>query len=119
MMIYQHDSAGEFRFVLRGELQGKAVQELEWAWETAKSILGSKELHIDLSDVPDADESGSELLSRMRESGARLTAVLPPASARLARHLSKPMAVPQERRGFRERTPEPDKLSQSLFLEDL
>lgn len=72
MEIYQHDSATMFRFVLRGELTGEAVKQLQNAWTTAKSILAGKILHIDLSGLTHADLPGVNLLSRMRESGARL-----------------------------------------------
>jgi ABC-type transporter Mla MlaB component len=77
MDIYQHDSAAMFQFVLRGELIGDRVRELEHAWNTAKSILKGKELVIDISGITNADPSGIDLLSRMRESGARLTPALP------------------------------------------
>jgi hypothetical protein len=63
-----------FRFVLRGELTGKIVQELQHAWTTARSILGSKELVVDVSGITRADPEGVEVLVRMRESGALLTA---------------------------------------------
>jgi ABC-type transporter Mla MlaB component len=78
MDIYQHDSARAFRFVLSGDLTGDGVQRLEWAWITAQSILGAKELIIDISGIANADPAGVGLLSRMRESGARVTRALPP-----------------------------------------
>jgi ABC-type transporter Mla MlaB component len=81
MDMYQHDSATMFQFVLRGELIGDPVQDLEHAWKTAKSILAGKELVVDISGITNADPSGVDLLSRMRESGARLTAALTPASS--------------------------------------
>jgi len=71
MEIYQHDSATMFRFVPRGELTGEAVKQLQNAWTTAKSILPGKILHIDLSGLTHADSPGVDLLSRMRECGAR------------------------------------------------
>lgn len=77
MEIYQHDSGVMFLFVLRGELIGSRVGELEQAWSTARSILRGKELVVDVSGVTNADREGVELLSRMRESGARLSPALP------------------------------------------
>ena len=74
MDLYQHDSAGMFRFVLRGDLSGTSVREFEHAWNTATSIATQKEMVVDLSGVTDADAAGVELLCRMRESGVRLTA---------------------------------------------
>ena len=83
MEMYQHDGAGAFRFVLSGDLSGMAVQQLEWAWETAKSIIGARELIVDISGVANADPVGLELLFRMRKAGASLTADLRPASPEL------------------------------------
>lgn len=72
MDMYQHDSAASFRFVLRGELAGNGVWQLEHAWHTAKSILAGKDLIVDISRITNTDLPGRELLHRMRESGARL-----------------------------------------------
>lgn len=92
MDIYQHDSAAMFRFVLRGHLADEHVLELEHAWTTARSILQQKELVVDVSGISDADPQGAELLHRMRDAGARLTAALPPKSEELLRSLGIPTA---------------------------
>ena len=97
MEVYQHDSAAMFQFVLRGELAGERAVELEHAWTTAKSILNGKELVVDVSGIKHADESGVDLLFRMRDSGARLTAALPPESEELLRSLGLPVAAPSGR----------------------
>lgn len=97
MDMHQHDGATMFQFVLRGELTGNRVQDLEHAWNTAKSILAGKELVVDVSGMTDADPSGVDLLSRMRESGARLTAAQPPESAEFIRSLGIPVAAPSGR----------------------
>ena len=97
MEMYQHDSPAAFRFVLSGDLLGAQLQDLEHAWTTAKSILTSKELVVDVSGVAHADQSGVDLLSRMRDSGARLTAVLPPKSEGLLRSLGLSAAAPSGR----------------------
>jgi len=97
MEMYQHDSATMFRFVLRGDLVGAQVQDLEHAWTTAKSTLHSKELVVDVSGVTHADQSGMDLLSRLRDSGACLTAVLPPKSPGLLRSLGLSAAAPSGR----------------------
>ncbi len=78
MEMYQHDSSSEFRFVLRGSLEGPWVQELEHAWITAASILKGKELVIDGSGLTGIDENGLKLLSRIRDAGGRFTADSPP-----------------------------------------
>ncbi len=44
MDMYQHDGATMFRFVLRGELAGEAVEDLEQAWRTAQSVAREKQL---------------------------------------------------------------------------
>jgi hypothetical protein len=92
MDIYQHDSAAIFRFILRGHLTGVHVHELEHAWTTAKSILQHKELVVDVAGLSDADPRGVDLLHRMRNAGARLTAALPPKSEELLRSLDVPAA---------------------------
>jgi ABC-type transporter Mla MlaB component len=94
MQMFQHDSATMFRFVLRGELAGDEVQELEHAWTTALSILETKELVVDVSGITNADAAGVELLSRMRETGARLNATLPPESVEFVRSMGIPVAAP-------------------------
>ena len=94
MEMFQHDSAMTFRFVLQGELTGHGVQELEYAWTTARSILGQKALEVEVSGITTADAGGVELLSRMRETGARLNAALPPESAELILSMGIPMAAP-------------------------
>jgi len=93
MDMYQHDSATMFRFVLHGGLAGAEVEELEHAWITAQSILKGKELLVDVSGITDADNLGVDLLSRMRDSGARLTAALPPQSEAFVRSLGLPVAA--------------------------
>ncbi|HUO32657.1 MAG TPA: hypothetical protein VMU80_25815 [Bryobacteraceae bacterium] len=93
MDMYQHDGASLFRFVLRGELCGYCVEELQHAWTTAQSILGTKELVVDICGLAAADAAGVELLSRMRKSGARLIAPLPPASPELLLSLGIPAAA--------------------------
>jgi len=98
MEMFQHDSARTFRFVLRGKLAGSRVLELKQAWTTAQSILNGKELIVDVSGITAADQSGLDLLSRMRESGARLSAALPPKSEGFLRSLGLPVAAPNGRR---------------------
>jgi ABC-type transporter Mla MlaB component len=95
MDIYQHDSADTFRFVLKGELAKIKVQQLQCAWETAKSILNGKDLIIEVSGVTKVDSAGVELLTRMRESGAQIIAARAPGCEDLLRFLDKPPAMPR------------------------
>lgn len=98
MDMYLHDSATTFRFVLRGELIGDHVEGLRHAWTTAQSILGTKELIVDLSGITTADAAGFETLSEMRRSGARLTGESSPASAESLVSLGVPAVAPVCRR---------------------
>ena len=97
MDIYLNDSVTSFEFVLKGELSGAAVRSLEQAWVTATSILGGKEVSVEVSGLTAADDAGVELLYRMTASGARLTAALPPDSEELLRSLGIPVAAPVRR----------------------
>jgi hypothetical protein len=74
MDMYLHDSSAALRIVLRGELAGGYVRELEHVWATAGSILGPRELVVDISGLTNADPGGRELLARMGRSGARVDA---------------------------------------------
>ena len=98
MDMYLHDTGTTFRFVLRGELIGDHVAGLRHAWTTAQSILGSKELVVDLSGITTADVAGFEILSEMRHSGARLIGGPSPASAEFLSSLGVPAMAPVCRR---------------------
>jgi ABC-type transporter Mla MlaB component len=95
MVLYQHDSPATYRFVPRGPLTGEGVLQMQYAWDTTKSILGSKVVIVELSGVTDVDSSGLDLLSRMRESGARLTAAAPPDCEELHQFFTVPAAGPR------------------------
>jgi hypothetical protein len=60
--------------------QFQAFAAIEHAWNSVQSILAGKELVVDISGITNADPMGIDLLFRMRESGGRLTAALPPES---------------------------------------
>ena len=91
--LYLHDRAASFRFVLRGDLSGDAVQNLDHAWNTAKPTLAGRELVVDVTGIASADSGGIELLWRMRESGARLVAAPQPGSEEVLRALGLPVAA--------------------------
>ena len=99
MKMYLHDSPAAFRFVLHGELVAGRVLELEHAWTTSKSILAGKELVVDVSGLTRTDAAGIELLSEMRQWGARLTE-LPsrPPNASAATGLRRLLACAWKRR---------------------
>jgi ABC-type transporter Mla MlaB component len=97
MDIYLNDSIESFQFVLKGDLAAGSVRSLEQAWITATSILGGKDVSVEVSGLTAADDAGVELLYRMTASGARLTAALPPESEDLLRSLGIPVAAPARR----------------------
>lgn len=99
MDMYQHDSPSDFRFVLHGELTNAAAQQLQWAWETAKSILNGKQLIIEVSGVTKADCAGIDLLIRMRESGARITVARQPECQELVQVVDISAAAPSGKSG--------------------
>lgn len=101
MIMYQHDSPNLFRFVLEGYLTEAGAEQLERAWETAKSILNGKELTVEVSGVKKVDPAGIAVLSRMRESGARILAARTPECAELLRFCDIPAPAP----GCMERKP--------------
>ena len=81
--MFQQDSATIYRFVFQGELTCVGVQELEHTWTTARSILRTRAQVVEFSGITNAHVAGVELLSRMRETGARLNAALPPEFRRV------------------------------------
>ena len=80
-----------FRFVLRGDLIGNESVGLRNAWIASQSILGNKDLIVDVSGVTTADASGFKLLSQIRQSGGRLVAASPPASEQFLNSLGVPV----------------------------
>ena len=77
MEMHQHDFANCFRFVLRGEMTKEDAQQLWWAWETAQSVLHDRPVTVEVSGVTAASASVLDVLSQMRASGVRITAVRP------------------------------------------
>jgi hypothetical protein len=72
---YMHDGSTAFSFELAGDLSDEGARELEQAWRTATSVIGEKELLIDLSYVTGFDEAGHELLNKWHAHGARLVVI--------------------------------------------
>jgi hypothetical protein len=95
MKLYQHDSPAAFQMVLKGDLGEVGAQGVRWAWETARSILGAKELVVDVSDVTAVYPSGIDLLRRMREHGAHIAAERPLRCAELSELLDRRAPPPQ------------------------
>lgn len=92
LTIYQHDERACFRFQLRGPLGERSTRQLECSWQTAQSILGKKELVVDITGLTEVDDAGRKLLNRMRESGAQIQ------DSEMAGHAVKAKRLPVARR---------------------
>ena len=71
LRYYIHDSVPALRFQLIGNLQQTDVAELSGCWSTAKTILGSRQLVIDLRALRSADEAGKAWLLSLAHEGAQ------------------------------------------------
>lgn len=67
---YIHDSTGEFRLELLGELTETDVPELSGCWHTAKSTVADRKLILDLRSLKAVDEAGRQWLASMSTEGA-------------------------------------------------
>jgi len=65
-----HDGAAQFRFELEGALASGDVAELDQCWRTAASTIAGKTLVVDVTSLTAIDESGRQLLNRLRQAGA-------------------------------------------------
>ncbi len=69
---YIHDSVESCRLQLLGELSETAIPELSGCWRTAKTILGSRKLLLDLRKLRAMDDSGRQWIISMANEGALL-----------------------------------------------
>ena len=83
MRYYMHDGSAAFSFALAGYLSLEGALELEQAWRTASSVIGGRDLIVDLSYVTGVDDAGRELLLKWHAYGARLVAISAEARARV------------------------------------
>ncbi len=70
LKYYIHDSVPALRFQLIGHLQQMQVAELSGCWNTARTILGSRKLIIDLRALRSTDEAGKQWLLSLAHEGA-------------------------------------------------
>ncbi len=68
-----HEGSKLHLFV-EGTLSDGWVDALETSWLEAQPLLNGEPLRIDLSDITYVDDRGRELLARMLQSGAKLSA---------------------------------------------
>lgn len=71
---YLHDGPKAFRFELAGHLDQAGARRLDQDWRTASSVIGDRELVVDMTLVTSADEDGRALLVRWQAAGARFIA---------------------------------------------
>jgi aryl-alcohol dehydrogenase-like predicted oxidoreductase len=62
-------------FVVEGKLIGPWVQELERCWQAAISVEPRSPILVNLAKVTFIDDTGKQLVARMRRTGVRLTGV--------------------------------------------
>jgi len=74
-------------FWLKGELSETDAHQLKWAWKNARSTLHGKDLIIEVSGVIKVAPAGIDLRSRIRQSGARISAAHLPECEELLRLL--------------------------------
>jgi len=80
---YMHDASSGFRFQLTGDLSVERSQDLEQARLTASSVIGRRDLIVDLTGLTSVDASGRELLKAWQALGAQMTVVSAQGQARI------------------------------------
>ena len=68
---YVHDSITGFRFQLLGSLTERHVAELAGCWTTARTILGPRQLIVDLRALDSTDEAGKQWLLSLAHDNAQ------------------------------------------------
>ena len=81
LQYYLHDEPDAFRLKLSGRLSGEGAQSVQQAWQTALSIIGARQLIVDMTFVNEADERGRVLLRLWHHNGARIIAASPESCA--------------------------------------
>lgn len=81
MSFYIHDGSTSFRFEIEGSLAGDAAWQVDQAWRTASSVIGSRALIVVVGNLTSIDSFGRELLLRFHGAGAQLVAKSPMAKA--------------------------------------
>src|SRR5271154_3355129 len=89
LRITQTETETERRWTLCGRLTGPSVAVLRACWEHDHHAKDGVRILLDLRDVTFIDESGEELLSEMRDSGAEFV-----AAGVATRHLLENLCAP-------------------------
>jgi hypothetical protein len=77
--FYIHDGSTSFRFEIEGSLTANEALQVDQAWRTASSVIGSRALVVVLGNITDIDPFGRELLARFHEADAQFVATSPAA----------------------------------------
>jgi hypothetical protein len=67
---YIHDGVERLRLQLLGELSEFEVTELGGCWQTARTILGNRQLILDLRGLKAVDDAGKQWVASMVQEGA-------------------------------------------------
>jgi hypothetical protein len=71
--IYLHSTRKTEWLSLEGKLAGPGVGELERCWHTLAPSRTSPSLRVDVSRMDGTDQTGEQLLNRMRGEGVTVT----------------------------------------------
>ena len=88
---YMHDNPAMFRLQLSGDLSTESVREIEQAWRTACSTLGSRRLIVDITCLRNVNDEGRELLEKWYGHGAALITMSGESKARMQGMVSCPV----------------------------
>jgi hypothetical protein len=83
LSYYMHDGSAAFRFELAGSLLAEGARDLAQAWRTASSVIGGRDLIVDVTYLTEIDEAGRALLQQWHATGATLVAISPEARVRV------------------------------------
>jgi hypothetical protein len=74
LQYYMHDGPAAFRFELAGDLSDEGAHRLEQDWRAASSVIGDRQLIVDITFVTSVEKKAGMLLAGWHASGARLIA---------------------------------------------
>ena len=94
LQYYMHDGPSAFRFELSGELTDEGARRLELDWLTASSVIGNRQLIVDMTYLTGAGGVGRALLARWHSEGAQLIAILPTSSELAESIVGQPLPKP-------------------------
>lgn len=74
MAIYIHDEAAHLRLRVTGELDDASARELGFCFATAFSVVGSRTVVMDLTNLSAAGEAGRQILEALHGKGVNFLA---------------------------------------------